>query len=988
MTDKKIYRPSFYLTINSLLILFTLSVGGVLTWHNYSATKDLVLSETEQAYDQVLRDFSRDFKNTYKPVFETVRLLSMTSVMNASSLDERLQELKLLGTALQNMAEIAGLQVGYANGDYLIVRPAFVSRVRALFKAPENTVYVVDHIATDPVNGERLLERIFYDQQMNELLHQPPEATDYDPRVRSWYLEATQKNQVSVVAPYLFYFLKEVGTTVSYQPPGSNAVIAADVTMQQLSETLNNYLLTSNSEIALINADGFVVGYNKPESTIVGLEGGRVKMARIDELKSDLFAFVDSKDLLKNRDLDFQFNGERWHGGTRVFNVSGIEGRDLTLVILSPYSELLADAIKAVNRSLLVTLLILLVCIPVASLVAARISKALKKLAEEAVLVSQFDFSRPITLRSKIKEVDELSQSMNLMKNTISRFLSLITSLAGEQNFDAMLEMITEETLDFSESDGVLTWFIDDGTSRLNPGAFFAKDKGKVGLEGLPSYPVDGEHRLIQAIHKKEISQIPLCKDDADGLTLMFETLGASDLVVTALPLCNRQDEEIGLLCLLNRKTAAGNDNKSTNGRMAFVRTFSGFASVSLESRHLLEMQKRLMDSFMHLLAGAIDTKSAYTGGHCQRVPVLTKMLARAACEDNGLYKDFQLDDKGWEAVHLAGWLHDCGKVTTPEYVVDKATKLETIYDRIHEVRTRFEVLKRDAEISYWEQVADGGDREELRKVLDRELQEIDEDFVFIAECNLGSEFVSSGWMGREQIIERLDKIASRTWRRTLDDRLGISWEEEKRRARVAKRELPAEENVLADRQDHLIERNENERIPPDNPWGFKLEVPEYRYNQGELYNLKVERGTLTTEERYKINDHIVQTIIMLEKLPYPKHLREVPELAGGHHETMNGKGYPRQLDGSKMSLTARMMAIADIFEALTASDRPYKKAKKLSDTVRIMSFFKKDHHIDPDLFDLFLRSGVYLEYAREYLEPEQIDEVDVDSYLGQGAKG
>jgi hypothetical protein len=363
---------------------------------------------------------------------------------------------------------------------------------------------------------------------------------------------------------------------------------------------------------------------------------------------------------------------------------------------------------------------------------------------------------------------------------------------------------------------------------------------------------------------------------------------------------------------------------------------------------------------------------------------VLTKMLAKAACDDNEAFKDFQLDEQGWEAVHLAGWLHDCGKVTTPEYVVDKATKLETIYDRIHEIRTRFEVLKRDAAIRYWEQVADGGDRHDLQKKLDEELREIDEDFTFVAECNLGGEFVSADNLGREEIIKRLERIASRTWERTLDDRLGISWEEEKRRARVPVRELPAIENVIADRSDHLVERSESEQMPADNPWGFKLEVPEYRYNLGELYNLKVERGTLTTEERYKINDHIVQTIIMLEKLPYPKHLKEVPELAGGHHETMDGKGYPRQLLGKKMSLTARMMAIADIFEALTASDRPYKKAKKLSESIRIMSFFKKDQHIDPQLFDLFLRSGVYLEYAREYLEPEQIDEVDVESYLDQ----
>jgi len=351
-------------------------------------------------------------------------------------------------------------------------------------------------------------------------------------------------------------------------------------------------------------------------------------------------------------------------------------------------------------------------------------------------------------------------------------------------------------------------------------------------------------------------------------------------------------------------------------------------------------------------------------------------MIARAACEDDALFKDYQLDDEGWEAIHLAGWLHDCGKVTTPEYVVDKSTKLETIYDRIHEIRTRFEVLKRDAEIRYWEQMANGGDKTLLKADLEKELSVLDEDFAFIAECNLGGEFMAP------EKIERLEQIAKRKWLRTLDDRIGISWEEENRRAKAPKQELPVEEFVLADRQDHLIERNKNERMPEDNSWGFKLDMPEYRYNLGELYNLKIARGTLTAEERYKINDHIVQTIIMLEKLPYPKHLRKVPELAGGHHETMDGNGYPKRLVAEQMSVTARMMAIADIFEALTASDRPYKKAKKLSDAIRIMNFMKKDHHIDPDLFTLFLRSGVYKEYAEQYLDPSQIDDFDIEEYI------
>jgi len=308
--------------------------------------------------------------------------------------------------------------------------------------------------------------------------------------------------------------------------------------------------------------------------------------------------------------------------------------------------------------------------------------------------------------------------------------------------------------------------------------------------------------------------------------------------------------------------------------------------------------------------------------------------------------------------------------------VVDKATKLETIYDRIHEVRMRFEVLKRDAEIDYWQQIANGGDKMALEKTLTRNLQQLDDDFAFIAECNEGGEFMS------DDKIERLNQIAQRTWKRTLDDNIGISWEEAKRKSRSKKQVLPADENLLADKPEHIIEREEYERIPEDNPWGFKLDVPECKYNRGELYNLSVSRGTLSAEERYKINDHMTQTIMMLEKLPYPKHLRDVPKIAGGHHETMDGKGYPKRLSRDDMSLTARMMAIADIFEALTASDRPYKKAKTLSEAIRIMSFMRNDNHIDPDLFKLFLTSGIYKKYGERFLDPEQIDDVDISEYL------
>ncbi len=445
------------------------------------------------------------------------------------------------------------------------------------------------------------------------------------------------------------------------------------------------------------------------------------------------------------------------------------------------------------------------------------------------------------------------------------------------------------------------------------------------------------------------------------------------------VPLKNSQGGVIGVLQLLNAKDpATGEVVEFSQDIQPLIEALASQAAVALDNAILIEAQENLLESFITLMARAVDAKSPYTGGHCERVPELTKMLTQAVCDtSSGPFASFNLTEEEWYELHIAAWLHDCGKVTTPEYVVDKSTKLETITDRIHEVRMRFEVVKREAEIECLNKILAGGDDASLRAELETTLAAIDDDFAFIAECNLGGEFMG------DELVERVRQIARRTWHRTLNDRIGIAHEELRRKSREPERELPCEEPLLADRVDHVIEHDALiHSADPDNPYGFRIEVPEHKYNLGEIYNLCISRGTLTAEERFKINDHIVQPIVMLESLPFPKHLQRVPDIAGGHHEKMDGTGYPKRLNGAEMSVPARVMAIADVFEALTAADRPYKPPKKLSESIRIMSFMVKDQHLDPELFRLFLESGVYQDYADKYLLPAQVDEVDIAAYL------
>ncbi|MCX5819655.1 MAG: response regulator [Deltaproteobacteria bacterium] len=463
---------------------------------------------------------------------------------------------------------------------------------------------------------------------------------------------------------------------------------------------------------------------------------------------------------------------------------------------------------------------------------------------------------------------------------------------------------------------------------------------------------------------------------DTSGAKKMDAESGYRTVSMLTVPLSPREGEVIGVIQFINAlDPETGTVIPFRPELLRFVTAMAAQAAVALDNFQLVEVQKELLDAMIKLIAGAIDAKSHYTGGHCERVPELAVMLAEAASavKEGPLAEfSFKTDDE-WREFRIGAWLHDCGKVTTPEYVVDKASKLETIYNRIHEVRMRFEVLLRDARISQLEAVAAGTNPVEALARYEARRTQLADDFAFIAECNLGGEFMVP------EKLERLKRIAEETWLRHYDDRIGMPYEELKRYS-DEQATLPVIEKLLADKSHHVIPRSDKHSTDPK--WGFKIKVPENLYNHGEVYNLSVGRGTLTEEERFKITEHVMQSMMMLEQLPLPKNMRRIPEYAGTHHETLIGSGYPRKMGEAEITIPMRIMAIADVFEALTASDRPYKKTKTLSESINVLSFLKKDKHIDPALFDLLLTSGVYKRYAEKYLLQEQIDEVDISKYV------
>lgn len=982
MEKRANYRFPLHVHIATLFIGLILLMAVVLGWFNYQQNSRVLLSATEQLYSQIASELGSGLQSAYRPIIGMVEILADSEIMATTGLDGRLERLNMFSRVMGQHEQLVALAVGYGTGDFFIVRSLQADDMRERFSAPGAATLVVDSTVADDAGGRQPV-RLFFNAALEEIGRVYPGDTGYDPRTRSWYQMARDQQGTVTVPPYLYYFMRKVGVTVSRFSSRHDAVFAADITLEALSRSLAEMHVSPSAEMVLLNPAGEVLAYSGSDSIITSKDDRQVTLARVTELDSPVLRDAARGLELRRQSLDFVSDGRDWLGSVTPVGINGENA--VYLMIVAPKDELLADAVRIRNQALLIRLLVVLLSLPVAWWLASRVARPLKALARETGLIRSFDFQSPIRTRSRISEVDDLAVAMDMMKSTISRFIELINSLAAEQDFDRMLQSISHSTLQVSGADLAGIYLVDEDDGQARPVAVCTRSGLEdIGPERLPVYALDEARQdgdLVDCIRRREIclNSISVETAAAGGVSaVLLGGLEAGQGDLACIPLQNRNDEVVGVLFLVFREVPGGlNSDGLRQERLAFLQALSGFAAVSIESRHLLKLQKDLLEAFIRLIAAAIDAKSPYTGGHCQRVPELTKMLAQAACDiDSGPFRDFSLDTEQWEALHIAAWLHDCGKVTTPEYVVDKSTKLETIYDRVHEVRMRFEVLKRDAELACWKSVSNGADRDSSLATLARQLSELDDEFAFVAKCNEGGEFMS------DEDIERLQRIGRRTWGRTLDDRLGISWEERRRKSRQAAQALPAEEFLLADKDEHLVERDEADRMPGDNPWGFRLDVPEYKYNRGEIYNLCIRRGTLSAEERYKINDHIVQTIIMLDKLPYPKHLKAVPDIAGGHHEKMDGTGYPRQLQRDDMSLTARMMAIADIFEALTASDRPYKKAKTVSEALKIMSFMRQDQHVDPELFELFLTAGVYRQYAEKFLPPGQLDDIDIAQYL------
>ena len=960
--------------ISAMFTFLLLMLGTVLGVFNYQQTTRIILGSSQDLFRHIEQVVQLDLLNAYQPIRNVLNLLALNPNVTTDHVEFRTRLLQPFGQILADNPTLAALYIGDDNGNFFLVRALRDQATRRQVQAPPQASYQAWTIIRSAQQATVESKIQFLDASMALLEQRSIPNETYDPRARSWFIPALADNNQTTTRPYLFFTTHEVGTTLAKRS-AANTVLGADVTLSELSGILAKHQATPGTQLVLFGDDGRAVAY--PDISKLLTAKDPTQLPKVSELSPAL-------SYLMSHGADAQ---QRLNDGQRQWIVSTLKVNDgssngLKLAMMIPEDELLADAYKLRWQGALVTLAILLLCLPLGWLASRMLVRPLQALVREADAIRRFDFSYPLKQQSPVLEIDLLEASMGRMKETLASFFEITSSLSAHTRFEPLLHSVLFETLKIAQAQASLIYLTKNDSTQLELNGLIINGQPH-DLTILPQTALDPDDsqspEWLRALCQGNDSITRAFNFEQAGyLQPVMQALDSHSIHVIGIRLHNRHSETVGILVLVLNDSGSSVDQDNVQAdRVAFIQAVAGTAAVAIESQRLQANQKQLLDALIQLLAGAIDAKSPYTASHCQRVPTLTLMLARAAAANQQPpFEQYNPTDEQWEALRIAAWLHDCGKVTTPEYVVDKATKLETLYDRIHEIRTRFEVLKRDTWINYWQAHALGGNEQQLAELRDTSLAALDDDFSFVARCNLGGEAML------EADLERLDVISLRTWSRTLDDRLGVSWEENKRQSTREEQDLPVTEQLLADKPEHLFHRPEADVIAPENPWGFKLDVPQYKFNRGELHNLSIKRGTLTGEERYIINNHIVQTILMLSSLPLPGYLSNITEIAGGHHEKMDGSGYPKRLKREEMSLESRMMAIADIFEALTASDRPYKRSKTLSEALSIMATMCRDAHIDPQLFALFMHEQVYMQYAQQFLDPQQIDSIDIDALM------
>lgn len=942
---------SMRFTLTSMLMTSLVLLAASLVILGWFGGRQLILASAQHEAQYSANITSLRLQHLLGPAAVALRMLSLDAIVTAKTTEQRLQRLPTLALELQANPLVSAVYVGYENGDFVLIRPLVLPELRKRLNAPSQAHYLVQVIERDAQSGMRGTH-YFMNADLQSVLIRPVPEYRFDPRKRPWYQAAQSNYALNTSPPYVFFTTLQVGISISQRALGGQATVGLDLALEDLSKHLPSLQLTPGTELALVDGRGRVVAYRDMSKVLHPTEDGKVGLGSVAQLGVAPLMLLPA-DADAEASPYFRAAGKNWLGF--VLQVDGHQ-QPLRLLMAVPMQELLHGFYDLMLRMMLLVSGLIVLFLAWCWWAGGKMGKHLEHLFLHARRVAYFDFSSALPVHTWVQEVAELQQAANNVGQTVEAFLEISRILGSESHMDNMLQQVLEKcvTATRCQAGAVYLWDAQQGLAQH--AACFG-----CGCGSDPYFPYPLNVEISRKCHEGA----------AANLQVEFELRG-------------RDGDLQGILVLLPGTSHEVYGPQFHN----FVSRLTGMLAVAIETRQLIEAQRCLLDGMIKMLADAVDAKSPYTGGHSRRVPELALMLVDdLQAQSEGTYAAFKLSAQEYREFSLAAWLHDCGKITSPEDIIDKATKLEVVYNRIHEIRMRFEVLWRDAEIKRLQTVWAGVDAQRAKQICQETQQQLQEDFAFIAECNIGGEFLSAA------AVQRLQELGARTWQRHFDDLQGLAHEELelRRQGRALPQTLPATEKLLADQPYHRIawgaQRPAVERDDPHNTLGLDMRLPELRIHRGELYNLSIRRGTLTTEDRFIVNDHIVQTLVMLNSLPWPRGLENIPEIAANHHERMDGTGYPRRLVAAELPLTHRIMALVDVFEALTAADRPYKPPKTLSEALGIMATMSQQGHLDCELFLHFLHSNIWQDYAQRLLTPRQIDTVDVTALAARFAQ-
>ncbi len=947
-----------HILVSGSIVLGMLVLAAAIIFHSYQSNRQILIDLAQENAQQIATKVDSQIERHTQPIITAIKLLSQDSLVVSNTHVVRMKRARLLKMVLDENPVLSSVYLGYQNGDFFLLRKLNNESSRKGVDAPENSQYMIQSIERDRKGAVQQALWLYFDKGLNLLSRREMPEYNFDPRSRPWFASTIQSEKPYISVPYLFYTTQEVGVTLSIKSSLLNTVVGIDASINDLSELMKTLVPDKQSRLALVNSNNQIIGYPNLDQLIQKTPSGKFRLSRVNELNIPLFEqlvkpFPENNKRNMNLLSSYDTSDGVWFGqNTKIGPQNGKESKaykeNWNLLYGIPEKALLARANQILHEQLIWSGVIILVLLVVGWFFGKLVTRPMLRLSGIIEGMKAFEFNSEQSVKSHIYEVKILSQSLQDMSAAIKSFESISILLSQERDLDKMLNGVVSHLVQITSTEMAVIYLYDSEKEQL-----IQVTEGNLwGIESIDC-PKDKQDDIVDICQK---------------------TFSDKEEPFVCIPLSDRRMSITGVLML---KLIPGSEQSQvTPAFLKFVTQVSGSAATAVETRKQIEAQKALIDAIIRLLADAIDAKSPYTGGHCERVPMLAEMIIDEAQQEmSGAFAGFMMDDLQRQEFKIAAWLHDCGKITSREYVIDKATKLETIYNRIHEIRTRFEVVWRDQEIDYWKGVAAGKNSSELEKTLVDAHNQLIKDFTLIADLNIGGEAV------QESDLIRLNQISGVSWQRHFSRQVGLSRDELSRLSSVDEI-LPVTEQLLDNRPEHIIPWGDKkppvEKGHPDNHWGFDMPLSDNEMNLGEIYNLSIEKGTLTAEERFLINDHIVQTIKMLSGLPFPEEMKKVPDIAGNHHEKMDGSGYPRKLTGDQLSIPEKVMALADVFEALTAQDRPYKEAKTLSESLKILAFMVKDQHIDAEVFRLFIERGIYQTYADKYVAENQKDSVDV----------